>query len=142
MGKLILFHGTPNKIVVPTYGKGEEKHDYGMGFYLTESADLAKEWAVCRPNDTNGWLHKYELDTDGLKILDFQDEGVLAWLAELMKHREAADSKRYRMLAKKFIEKYGVDTEEYDVIKGWRANDSYFYIANEIVRDNIEMDIL
>ncbi len=142
MGKLILFHGTPDKIVLPTYGKGEEKHDYGMGFYLTESADLAKEWAVCRPNDTNGWLHKYELDTDGLKILDFQDEGVLAWLAELMKHREAADSKRYRMLAKKFIEKYGVDTEEYDVIKGWRANASYFYIAKEFVRDNIDMDIL
>ena len=142
MDKLILFHGTPDKIVVPTYGKGEEKHDYGQGFYLTESIDLAKEWAVCRPNEGNGWVHKYQLDTDGLKILDFQDKGVLAWLAELMKHRDADDSKRYRMLAKKFIEKYGVDTKEYDVIKGWRANASYFYIAKEFVRDNIDMDIL
>ena len=142
MDKLILFHGTPDKIVVPTYGKGEEKHDYGQGFYLTESIDLAKEWAVCRPNEENGWVHKYQLDTDGLKILDFQDKGVLAWLAELMKHRDAADSKRYRMLAKKFIEKYGVDTKEYDVIRGWRANASYFYIAKEFVRDNIDMDIL
>ena len=44
MGKLILFHGTPDKIVVPTYGKGEEKHDYGQGFYLTDSIDLAKEF--------------------------------------------------------------------------------------------------
>ncbi len=77
-----------------------------------------------------------------MKILDFQEQGVLAWLAELMKHRDAADSKRYRMLAKKFIEKYGVNTEEYDVIKGWRANASYFYIAKEFVRDNIDMDIL
>lgn len=142
MDKLILFHGTPDKIVVPTYGKGEEKHDYGQGFYLTESIDLAKEWAVCRPNEENGWVHKYQLDTDGLKILDFQDKGVLAWLAELMKHRDAADSKRYRMLAKKFIEKYGVDTKEYDAIRGWRANASYFYIAKEFVRDNIDMDIL
>ena len=32
MNKLILFYGTPDKIVVPTYGKGEEKHDYGQGF--------------------------------------------------------------------------------------------------------------
>lgn len=48
MGKLNLFHGTPDEIVVPTYGKGEERHDYGQGFYLTESIDLAKEWAVCR----------------------------------------------------------------------------------------------
>jgi len=77
-----------------------------------------------------------------LKILDFQGRGVLAWLAELVKHRDAADSKRYRMLAKKFIEKYGVNTEEYDVIKGWRANASYFYIAKEFVRDNIDMDVL
>ncbi|MCI6812661.1 MAG: DUF3990 domain-containing protein [Lachnospiraceae bacterium] len=142
MKKITLFHGTPDKIVKPIYGKGEEKHDYGRGFYLTESLDLAKEWAVCRPNETNGFVHQYEFDADGLKILDFQEKGVLAWLAELMKHRDAADSKRYRMLAKKFIAKYGVNTEEYDVIKGWRANASYFYITKEFVRDNIDMDIL
>lgn len=59
-----------------------------------------------------------------------------------MKHRDASDSKRYRVLSKKFIEKYGIDTEGYDVIKGWRANASYFYIAKEFVRDNIDMDIL
>lgn len=142
MEKITLYHGTPAKIVVPTYGMGEEKHDYGRGFYLTESIDLAKEWAVCRPNESNGYVHRYELVPDGLKILDFQEKGVLAWLAELMKHRDAADSKRYRMLAKKFIAKYGVDTDEYDVIKGWRANASYFYIAKEFVRDNIDMVIL
>ncbi len=142
MGKINLFHGTPDKIVVPTYGKGQEKHDYGRGFYLTESIDLAREWAVCRPTEINGFVHQYELDMDELKILDFQEKGVLAWLAELMKHRDASDSKRYRMLAKKFIEKYGVDTDEYDVIKGWRADASYFYIAKEFVRDNVDMDIL
>ena len=142
MEKLILYHGTPDKIVVPTFGLGDDKHDYGRGFYLTESAELAKEWAVCRPNEDNGWVHKYELDTDGLKILDFQEKNVLCWLAELMKHRDAADTKRYRMLAQKFIEKYGLDTSKYDVIKGWRANASYFYIAKEFVRDNIDVDIL
>lgn len=142
MGKIILFHGTPDKVVVPTYGYGDDKHDYGRGFYLTEDFELAKEWAVCRPNDMNGWVHKYELDTEGLKILDFQERDFLSWLAELMKHRDAADSKRYRMLAKKFIEKYGIDTADYDVIKGWRANASYFYIAKEFVRDNIDIDIL
>ena len=142
MDKLILFHGTFEKIVVPTYGRGEKKHDYGQGFYLTESIDLAKEWAVCRPNEENGWVHKYQLDIAELKILDFQDKGVLSWLAELMKHRDAADSKRYRMLSKNFIEKYGIDTKDYDVIKGWRANASYFYIAKEFVRDNIDIDIL
>ena len=104
MGKIILYHGTPDKYVMPKYGGGDEKHDYGKGFYLTDNIELAKEWAVCRPNDINGWVHKFELETDGLKILDFQHLDVLALLAELMKHRDAADTKRYRMLAEKFIQ--------------------------------------
>ena len=142
MAKITLYHGTPDKLVMPKYGGGDEKHDYGKGFYLTENIELAKEWAVCCPNELNGWVHMYELDADGLKILDFQQRDVLSWLAELMKHRDAADSKRYRMLAGKFIEKYGIDTSDYDVIRGWRANASYFYIAKEFVRDNIDVDIL
>ena len=142
MGKIILFHGTADKVVVPTYGLGNDKHDYGKGFYLTENMELAKEWAVCRPDETNGYVHKFEIDIDGLRILDFQKTDILSWLAELMKHRDAADTKRYRVLAKQFIEKYGIDTEGYDIIKGWRANASYFYIAKEFVRDNIDLDIL
>ena len=142
MGKLILYHGTPDKEIAPSYGGGNDKHDYGRGFYLTESLELAKEWAVCRPNEKNGWVHKFELDCGELNILDLEEKNILSWLAELMKHRDAADSKRYRMLAAKFIDKYGIDTDNYDVIKGWRANASYFYIAKEFVRDNIDMDIL
>lgn len=142
MGKIILYHGSPNKVVVPQFGFGEGKHDYGKGFYLTENIELAKEWAVCRPDETNGWVHKYELETDDLKILDFQEHDILSWLAELMKHRDASDSRRYKVLSKKFIAEYGIDTNEYDVIKGWRANASYFYIAKEFVRDNIDIEIL
>ena len=141
-GKLTIYHGSQKLIQQPVYGAGNVRNDYGLGFYCTENVDLAKEWAVCRPNEENGWVHKYELDCKELKILDFQKLNVLTWLAELMKHRDAADSKRYRMLAAKFIEKYGVETEGYDVIKGWRANASYFYIAKEFVRDNIDIDIL
>ena len=48
MGKIILYHGTSDKIVKPAFGRGDEKHDYGKGFYLTENSELAKEWAVCR----------------------------------------------------------------------------------------------
>lgn len=142
MKKIVLYHGSPDKVIVPQYGFGEEKHDYGRGFYLTEDIELAKEWAVCRPEETNGWVHKYELDTTELKILDLQQHDILAWLAELMKHRKADDSRRYKILSEKFIAKYGLDTTGYDIIKGWRANASYFYIAKEFVRDNIDMEIL
>jgi hypothetical protein len=142
MPKIVLFHGSPHQVIKPTFGLGEERHDYGKGFYLTDDIELAKEWAVCRPDELNGWVHKYELDISELKILDFQKESILSWLAELMKHRDAADSKRYRMLAQKFIAKYGIETKEYDVIKGWRANASYFYIAKSFVRDEIDIEIL
>ncbi len=142
MAKITLYHGTSNKIVTPTFGLGNEKHDYGKGFYLTEDVELAKEWAVCHPDEHNGWVHKYELDVEGLKILDFEKCNVLAWLAELMKHRDASDSKRYRVLARKFIEKYGIDSTDFDLIKGWRANASFFFIAKEFVHDNVDIDIL
>lgn len=81
MDKIILYHGTPDKLVTPTFGRG---------FYLTEDIQLAKEWAVCRPNNTNGYVHKFELDAKELKILNFEEYNTLAWLAELMKHRDAA----------------------------------------------------
>lgn len=77
MSIITLYHGTPNEFVTPQYGYGEDKHDYGKGFYLTENIELAKEWAVCRPTETNGWVHKYELDISDLKILDFQKYPIL-----------------------------------------------------------------
>ena len=121
MDKIVLYHGSPNKEVVPQFELGDDRHDYGRGFYLTDDIDLAKEWAVCRPGDSNGWVHQFELDLDGLEILDFGKYTVLAWLAELMKHR---------------------DTANYDIMKGWRANASYFYIARSFVRDELDVDIL
>lgn len=138
----ILYHGSASESVHPTFGLGDDHHDYGRGFYLTDDESLAREWAVCRPEVRNGWVHAYRLDDPGLSVLDFQQLGVLAWMAELMKHREAGRSKRFNMLSQKFIEKYGVDSSGYDVIRGWRANASYFYIVTEFVHDEIDIDIL
>lgn len=138
----IFYHGSCSDVVTPTFGLGDDHHDYGRGFYLTEDIALAKEWAVYRPTAQGGWVHAYRLEDDGLSVLDFQRLGVLAWMAELMKHRETGRSKRFNMLAQKFIAKYGVDSTGYDVIRGWRANASYFYIVTEFVHDEIDIDIL
>ncbi|MCR5260187.1 MAG: DUF3990 domain-containing protein [Desulfovibrio sp.] len=51
MYKIILYHGTADKIVTPTFGLGNDRHDYGKGFYITDDIELAKEWAVCKPNE-------------------------------------------------------------------------------------------
>lgn len=54
MDKIILYHGSPNETILPPFDKGNDKRDYGRGFYLTDDVDLAKEWAVCRPDELNG----------------------------------------------------------------------------------------
>ena len=46
MSKLILYHGTSEKRFTPTFGLGNDKHDYGRGFYLTADFELAKECKV------------------------------------------------------------------------------------------------
>lgn len=72
MNNLILYHGSQNEEVLPQFGLEDDKHDYGRGFYLTSNLELAKEWAVCVPSATRGWVHTYSLDIEGLKIVDFQ----------------------------------------------------------------------
>ena len=139
---IVFYHGSAAESVTPTFGLGNDHHDYGRGFYLTDDLALAKEWAVCRPEESNGWVHAYRFADQGLSVLDLQQLGVLSWMAELMKHREAGRSKRFTMLSDRFIAKYGVDSSGYDVIRGWRANASYFYIVTEFVHDEIDVDIL
>ncbi len=137
-----LYHGSPAENFRPTYGLGRDDHDYGRGFYMTADIDLAREWAAGQRVDTVGWLHVYEVDVTSLNTFDFADAGIYAWLAELMKHRQADTSPSYVRSVEKFISKYGVDVSGYDIIKGWRADASYFFIAQQFVRNQIDVSIL
>ena len=140
--RLVLYHGSAEKSFVPTFGLGKDQHDYGRGFYLTESVELAREWAVAASPFTDGWVHAYELDLSGLNVLDFSTLGPLPWMAELMKHRDGDSGRYYRENAPKFIARYGVDISGYDIVRGWRADASYFYICKSFVRNNIGIDFL
>ena len=137
-----LYHGSPEESFVPRFGLGNDEHDYGRGFYTTPVPDLAREWAVGTRNAVDGWLHAYEVDLEGLKIFDFTEVGVLAWIAELMKHRKADDSPVYVRDVAKFVARYGVDLAGYDVVRGWRADASYFFIAQLFVRNQLDVTAL
>ena len=138
-----LYHGSQYEIVEPQYGLGQDHHDFGRGFYLTEVPDLAKEWSVYRPKSRDGWVHAFDLELDGLNILDFRDRGVFAWVAELMKHRDADESSAYKRRAPLFIDKFAVPgADDFDVQIGWRADASYFYIVKAFVRDEVDADCL
>lgn len=88
MSKRILYHGSPDIIQAPVFGKGKSYNDYGKGFYCTEHLELAKEWA-CTEN-TDGYVNKYEVDTAGLSVLNLSSSEytILHWLALLMKYRK------------------------------------------------------
>lgn len=137
-----LYHGSPEESFVPRFGLGNDGHDYGRGFYTTAVPELAREWAVGMQNQTDGWLHAYDVDLSGLKMFDFTEVGVLAWIAELMKHRKADDSPVYVRDVAKFIARYGVDISGYDVVRGWRADASYFFIAQLFVRNQLDVTAL
>ena len=59
MGNLVLYHGSQNKDVFPQFGLGDDKHDYGRGFYLTPNLELAKEWAVFLVLQRDGFINTF-----------------------------------------------------------------------------------
>ena len=137
-----LYHGSQVENFTPTYGLGDDTHDYGRGFYTTADKELGKEWAVGQRANADGWLHVYEAELESLKVFDFAGAGVLAWVAELMKHRPADDTPGYMRDSVRFIARYGIDLSGYDVIKGWRADASYYFIARMFVRNQVDVSIL
>lgn len=68
----VIYHGSQNIIEQPVYGASKRHNDYGIGFYCTESLDLAKEWAVDFKRD--GYANQYILEDENLRIL-YLNEG-------------------------------------------------------------------
>ena len=97
-----IYHGSKDIIEKPKFGYGKPYNDYGLGFYCTDSIEMAKEWGVSI--DRDGYANIYDIDMSSLAILDLNDEnyGILHWLAVLLKNREfdavsplAAEAKEY-----------------------------------------------
>ena len=140
MSKIILLHGTDHIIEVPDINIGNEHNDYGKGFYCTKTEEMAKEWA-CKQN-TDGFVNSYELNTDGLKILDLTDgqHTVLNWIAILLKYRTFKLSSEIAIDARDYIiEHYSVNISDYDVVVGYRADDSYFQYAESFVSNGLPL---
>ncbi len=141
LDNMIIYHGSPNKIK-PMYGKGNKQCDYGLAFYCTEDEHQADLWAVSKKG--YGFTHKYSLDVKGLKILKLDEDDVLLWLAILMSNRSISDlsdtaSVNLELLLDKYLT---VDVNDYDVIIGYRADDSYFAFATSFLEGSLTYDYL
>ena len=139
---MIIYHGSENVITKPIFGAGNSKNDYGAGFYCTEDKELSKEWACKR--DADGFSNCYELNTDGLKMCNLnEDYNILNWLALLTKYRGYWQRKSIAEEAKVFLqENYLIDISKFDVIIGYRADDSYFSFVQDFIMGTISLQKL
>lgn len=138
-----IYHGSEKIIMSPEFGKGAKNNDYGRGFYCTEEIELAKEWACGKQN--NGYANAYDLELEGLKILNLNDSkyNILNWLALLANHRTYWQNGSIAERAKDYIkENFLLDIADYDIIIGYRADDSYFSFAQDFVSGVISLQKL
>ena len=143
-----IYHGSKEKIKTPQVNGSNPTNDYGPSFYLTVDLNAAKSWA-CR-NDSLGIVNKYTINSKkfhDFKILDLTNKdkySVLNWLAILMHFRTLDSSfKRNNEATLKWLEKYYVDVSQYDVVIGFRADDSYFrfpirFVSNDLAIEDLE----
>lgn len=144
MDKIItLFHGSEKVVEEPTFGLGKKTNDFGLGFYCTETEGLAKEWAVSSLRD--GFCNRYTLDTEYMNILNLNspDYTILNWIAVLVEHRVFAIKTPIAQRAKRYlIDNFGINVNAYDLITGYRADDSYFDYAETFLNNGISVEQL
>lgn len=141
--KIKIYHGSEFIISKPEYGKGARNNDYGRGFYTTKEIELAKEWACGKGN--NGYVNSYELDMTDLKVLNLNDDkySILNWLAVLVNNRTYWQNYSISTEAKDYLkENFLLDLNGYDIIIGYRADDSYFSFAQDFVANVISLEQL
>lgn len=137
---MILYHGSENIIEAPFLGGGKENNDYGQGFYCTREIELAREWACTE--SVSAYVNKYELDITDLNVLDLSKEkfSTLNWLAILVNFRRIrVNTPVMRRAIEWLISHFLIDISEYDVIVGYRADDSYFSFARAFINNTITL---
>ena len=143
LNKINVYHGSPQIIQKPIYGVGNPNNDYGLGFYCTENIELAKEWACSV--DADGYANKYTLDMNGLSVLSLTngEYNILNWLFVLLENRKFKLIGDVAKQAKEYIfDNFAIDYKDYDIIKGYRADDSYFSFANAFLNNTISVSQL
>lgn len=137
---MLVYHGSDHIIEKPLYHGSKRTNDYGYGFYTTESIELAKEWACS--DQRNGFANIYEFNPEGLSMLRLNspEYNILNWLAILTKYRSYWQSGSIAEEAKNYLQQhFFVDPAPYDVIIGYRADDSYFTFAQDFVAGTISL---
>ena len=144
MDKLItIYHGSEKIVDQPIWGEGKKNNDFGLGFYCTANEELAKEWAVSSLHD--GFANCYTLDTEYLNVLNLNspEYTILNWIAVLVEHRLFSIKTPVARRAKQYlIDNFSINVNAYDLIIGYRADDSYFDYAESFLNNGISVEQL
>lgn len=143
MNKIELLHGSDHVIEKPEFHLGKANNDYGRGFYCTRELPMAMEWA-CKQN-TDGFVNKYTLEQNSLKTLNLLDGdyNILHWMALLLKNRTFRLSNEIAIDARDYIiENFSINLTNYDIVIGYRADDSYFSFAESFVQNGLPLRTL
>ena len=138
-----IFHGSEVIIKKPSLELGKINNDFGRGFYCTDDIEKAKEWA-CK-NNKSGIANIYELDIEKLRILDLTKDNynVLNWISILLSNRTFSIDNQLSLKAKEYlIKNYYIDIKNYDVVIGYRADDSYFSYAQSFINNSLSLETL
>ena len=138
-----IFHGSDRIVEKPTFGVGKTGNDFGLGFYCTENEELAKEWASQPTRD--GFANSYELGMRGLNVLNLNTAqfSVLNWMAILVAHRQFKSKTPIAGAAVGYLKnRFAVNVDAYDVVVGYRADDSYFDFAEAFLNNTITVEQL
>ena len=142
--KMKLFYGSKTLLQNPIYGYGNPANDYGLGFYLTDDQSLADLWAY--QFQDGGYTITYDVDMKNLNILRLDDNNetnVLRWITLLVKHRFS-----YQQIIENkeiidwLVSHFDVPIDYYDLIIGYRADDSYFNYSLGFVSGTISLETL
>lgn len=138
------YYGADKLVKTPLFGEGNPHNDYGLGFYMTKEIMMAELWA--KKNADGGFVITYELDTSGLKILRLDDDdeiAILRWITILVKNRfDFEDKTAYGDVIDWLIRHFDISLDNYDVVIGYRADDSYFSYSRGFVTGRISLETL
>lgn len=139
-----LYYGSQTLFEKPIYGFGNTSNDYGLGFYLTDSPSLAELWA-CQ-YEQGGYVLDFSLNLSGLSILELSENdeiSILKWITLLVKHRFSYQERLNYLEIINWLERhFDTPINDFDIIIGYRADDSYFHYSHGFVAGLISIETL
>lgn len=102
-----VYHGSDVIVEKPEVKRGRANADFGVGFYVTESYEMAEKWAS---HKVPAVINEYDLDIDKLNTYNFNLDPE--WLDFVVANRR--------------IKADGYDFTNYDILRGPTADDKMF----------------